>query len=142
MLPGLSPKPCSHGPEAFARVLCRTTNHLLTIAHHTDMVPNGVARAPYLELEPPRFRSFTITAISSRSAGHLEPTPLGNFDISKSFCNFGYKKNAPLTSACTPPGINSFKTFMAYKGVFMVRDDEVRQTLFRCPMCVYIYIYK
>lgn len=39
------------------------------------------------------------------------------------------------TQLLTPPlppfvfhvlGINSFKTFMAYKGVFMVRDDEVR----------------
>ena len=30
------------------------------------------------------------------------------------------------------PGINSFKFFLAYKGVFMVRDEEFYQGMKQC----------
>jgi dihydropyrimidinase len=37
-------------------------------------------------------------------------------------------------------GVNSFKMFLAYKDVFMLRDDEVTCVL--VYMCVYVRIYR
>ena len=34
--------------------------------------------------------------------------------------------------ACVLVGINSFKVFMAYPGVFMLRDNEILETFKRC----------
>ena len=34
--------------------------------------------------------------------------------------------------SCVLVGINSFKVFMAYPGVFMLRDNEILETFKRC----------
>lgn len=65
---------------------------------------------------------MAITSWSPEVEKDMEEVVKPEYGICEAF-----QRNLKRCSECQIPGINSFKFFLAYSGVFMVRDEEFYQ---------------